>query len=267
MSPLAFGGHKLVLGMIHLSPLPGTPFHEEGSFQATLATAVASAVALAEGGADGCLVQTVDRVYPVVDESDPARTAAMALVVQAIRNHVDDGFHVGVQMMRNALKPSLAVARVAGGDFIRAGVLVGRTITPHGVVEANPLDVMAYRKAIGAQGVAVVAEVDSMHFNPADSGMTTARAATSARYVGADAVSLAHPDEERTLTMIRSVREAAPGLPVVLAGHTHHGNVRRLLAEADGAFVGTCLEADGWGGRIVADRVRAYVEAVREVEG
>ena len=57
------GKRKVVLGMVHLPPLPGTPFYHENSFQHTLEVAVASACALAEGGADGCLVQTVDRVY------------------------------------------------------------------------------------------------------------------------------------------------------------------------------------------------------------
>ena len=34
--------------------------------------------------------------------------------------------------MRNALKASLAVAKVAGGSYIRAGALVGATLTPQG---------------------------------------------------------------------------------------------------------------------------------------
>jgi hypothetical protein len=48
--------------------------------------------------------------------------------------------------------------------------------------------------------------------------------------------------------MIASVRKAVPGVPVILSGYTSHGNAARLLAAADGAFVGTCLERGGWGG-------------------
>ena len=71
------GKRRAVLGMIHLQPLPGTPFYKEGSFNQILDTAVQSARALYDGGADGCLVQTVDRIYSVKDESDPARTTLM----------------------------------------------------------------------------------------------------------------------------------------------------------------------------------------------
>ena len=158
------GKRKAVLGMIHLQPLPGAVFYADGSFNQTLETAVESAQALYHGGADGCLVQTVDRIYSVKDESDPTRTTAMGLIVHAIVQATGADFQVGVQLMRNALKASLAVAKVAGGSFIRAGALVGTTLTAHGMVEANPLDVMEYRKKINAWDVKVIAEVDSMQF-------------------------------------------------------------------------------------------------------
>jgi membrane complex biogenesis BtpA family protein len=260
------GRRKVVLGMVHLPPLPGTPFHEEGSFGQILDGAVQSARALAEGGADGCLVQTVDRVYAPGEDSDPARTAAMALVVSAIAEAAGGDFQVGVQLMRNALKASLAVAKVAGGSYIRAGALVGATLTPHGMVEARPLEVMEYRAKISAGHVRIIAEVESMHFRWFGEGRPVAEVARAAMSTGADAVSLGHPDEARTLEMIAAVRQAVPGVPVILAGYTSHENAARLLAAADGAFVGTCLERGGWGGQVDAGRVRAYMDIVRGLE-
>jgi predicted TIM-barrel enzyme len=49
---------------------------------------------------------------------------------------------------------------------------------------------------------------------------------------------------------------------VILGGYTTHENAARRLAEADGAFVGACLEPEGWGGRIDVERVREYVKIV-----
>ena len=260
------GKRKAVLGMIHLQPLPGTLYYKEDSFKQTLETAVESARALCEGGADGCLVQTVDRIYSVKDESDPARTTAMGLIVQAIAQASGEEFQVGVQIMRNALQASLAVAKVSGGSYIRAGALVGTTLTAHGMMEANPLDVMEYRKKINAWDIKVIAEVDSMHFKWFGEDKPTAEVARSAKYVGADAVSLGDPDESKTLDMIASVRKTVPGLPIILAGYTNHDNAAHLLAAADGAFVGTCLERGGWGGQIDVERVKAYVDIVRGLE-
>ena len=260
------GQRKAVLGMIHLQPLPGTLFYKDGSFTQTLDLAVQSARALYDGGADGCLVQTVDRIYSVKDEADPARTTAMGLIVHAIGQATGDEFHIGVQLMRNALKASLAVAKVAGGTFIRAGAVVGMTLTMHGMVEANPLEVMEYRNKIHAWDIKVIAEVDSMHFKWFGEAKSTAEVARSAQHVGADAVSLGDPDESTTLEMIASVRKAVPGLPIMLAGYTNHDNAARLLAAADGAFVGACLERGGWGGQIEVERVKAYVDIVRRLE-
>jgi predicted TIM-barrel enzyme len=65
------------------------------------------------------LVQTADRVYTTADESDPARTAAMAFIVHSIVHDTGSDFQVGVQLMRNAVKVSLAVAKVAHGTFRR----------------------------------------------------------------------------------------------------------------------------------------------------
>jgi uncharacterized protein len=256
------GTRKTVLGMVHLPPLPGTPFHEDGSFGQIIDTAVGSALALAEGGANGCLVQTVDRVYHPGEDSDPARTAAMALVVNAIAQAASDDFQVGVHLMRNALKASLAVAKVAGGSYVRASALVGATLTPHGMVEGHPLEVMEYRAKIHAERIKIIAEVESMHFRWLGGDRPVAEVARAAVSSGADAVAVADRDEGRVLEMIAAIREAVPGVPVILAGYTTHQNAARLLAAADGAFVGRCLESGGWGGQIDAGRVRAYMDIV-----
>ena len=260
------GGPKAVLGMVHLAPLPGTPFHERGSFGRIVDAAVRSARALADGGADGCLVQTVDRVYAAGEDSDPARTAAMAIAVKAIADAPGAGFQVGVQLMHNALTASLAVAKVAGASYIRASALVGATFTAYGVVEARPLDVMEYRAKIGAEDIRIIAEVETMHFKWFGEPRTAGQVARAAVAVGADAVAVSHHDEARAMGLVASVREAVPQVPVFLAGNTNHDNAGRLLAAADGAFVGTCLESGGWGGAVDPARVRAYMDIVRGLE-
>jgi membrane complex biogenesis BtpA family protein len=268
MRPLfVAGGPKALIGLIHLRPLPGTPYHQSGSMPEITATAVRSALALREGGADGCLVQTVDRVYSVADESDPARTVAMGLIVNAIVAAVGPDFHVGAQLMRNAVRPSLATAKVAGGTFIRATALVGMTLSPHGMVRPDPLAVMEYRKKIDAEDIALVVDVDSPHYQWFGEAKPVGAVAHQARLAGAHAVAVGHPDEQRTLDAVAAVRAAAPDLPIILAGFTNHENAVRLLRAADGAFVGGAWERAGWGSEIDAGRVAEYVATVRAAAG
>lgn len=259
------GKKKVVIGMVHLLPLPGTPFYEEGTMEAALDKAVADATALDQGGADGCLIQTVDRLYPSGDEADYARVAAMSAIVKAVSDATRPEFQIGVQIMVNALKASIAVAKVCGGSFVRCTALVGATLSASGVVEANPLDVLAYRTQIGAQPIQLIAEVESMHFKWMGD-KSVAEVARMASRAGAKAVEVAHPDEDTNARLVRDIKSKMPELPVILGGHTNHENAARRLAEADGAFVGRCLELDGWGGRVDVERVREYVNIVSSLK-
>jgi hypothetical protein len=255
------GKKKVVIGMVHLQPLPGTPFYQEGSMPQVIDNAVADATALYHGGADGCLVQTMDRVYPADDEADYARVAAMATIVKAVADATAPSFHIGVQIMMNALKASVAVAKVCGGSFLRCTALVGATLTASGMVQAKPLDFLNYRTQIGANQVKLIAEVNSMHFRWLGD-RPTAEVARMASRIGADAVEIAHPDEDTNTKLVREIKQALPNLPVILGGHTTHENVARRLAEADGVFVGSCLKVGSRDSRVDIERVREYVKIV-----
>ena len=113
------GKKKIIIGMVHLGAMPGTPFYEEGSYEATFEQALRDAKALDEGGATGCLVQTVERVYPTNDEADYARVVGVGNIVRAIAQETRPDFQIGVQIMTNALQASVAVAKVSGGSFLR----------------------------------------------------------------------------------------------------------------------------------------------------
>lgn len=81
-------GKKLIIGCIHLLPMPNTPFYTSGDFERSLEKAVKDAAALKNGGADGCIIQPVDRVYTNTDDTDYVRVACMAVVGQEVRRVV-----------------------------------------------------------------------------------------------------------------------------------------------------------------------------------
>lgn len=260
------GKKKIIIGMVHLGTMPGTPFYEEGSYEETFEQALRDAKALDEGGASGCLVQTVERVYPTRDEADYARVVGVAHIVRAIAKEMRPDFQIGVQIMTNALQASVAVAKVSGGSFLRCFALVGQSLSPWGMIKANPIDFLHYRKRINATDIKLIAEVDGMHFKWFGEEKLVAEIAGTAVNAGADAVEVAHADEEANLKQIHDIKASLPDLPVILGGHTNHENVARRLAKADGAFVGSAFEPGGWGGAIDKQRVRDYMEIVRSLE-
>lgn len=76
---------KLVFGLIHLLPMPGTPYYEAGNYEASIKKAIEDAKALENGGASGCLIQTVDKVYPTGDDSDYTRVSCMAVIANEVK--------------------------------------------------------------------------------------------------------------------------------------------------------------------------------------
>ena len=260
------GKKKLVIGLIHLYPMPGTPNFQEGNFEKSLEKAVRDSKSLYDGGADGCLIQTVDKIYPSKDEADYARLAGMAAITYAVSQVTGSEFSIGVQLMWNSIRASLAVAKVCGGTFTRCTALVGATMSPFGLVEADPLGVMNYRKLIDAQNIKMVAEIEGMHFHWYGESKSIVQVARHAEMVGATAVEIAIQDEEKSNQTLKEIKETLPNLPIILGGYTNHANAASRLKYADGAFVGTCLEKKGWGGDIDVDRVKEYVEIVRNLE-
>lgn len=261
--PFDTRGQKRVIGMVHLPPLPGTPFYAEGSFGAMKAAAVRDALALDRGGADGCLIQTVDRVYPADNRCDPARLSAMTLIAAAVVEATSAQFIVGLQIMSNATDAAIAVANMVGADFVRATAFIGTTDTQWGTLKGDAEKTIAYRKSIAAERIEIVADIRTQHFSWIGGTPALGRIARWAREAGAGAVCIGDPDETVVADLVQEVRTACPDLPIVLSGHSNHANASRLMRHVDGALVATCLQANGWSGPIDEERVRAYVAAAR----
>lgn len=257
---------KLVFGLVHLRPMPGTPFYTDGDLEASIEKAVKDAKALENGGASGCLIQTVDKVYPSTDDTDYVRVACMSVVANEVKRAVGPDFKVGVQIMWNCITPSLAVAKSVNADFTRCTALVGTTESPYGMVQADPLKVLEYRRKIEAEGVELIAEVGGYHrphFVEGYDRDLLLGFVRSANTLGVHAVEIMHKDEEINNKMAQDIRAAFPNMPIVLGGGTNVSNVRSRLAHADAALVGSCFQDGNWGGPINEATVAAYMEQVR----
>ena len=257
---------KLVFGLIHLRPMPGTPHYQDGDLEASIEKAKLDAKALENGGASGCLIQTVDRIYPAGDDTDYARVACMSVVANEVKKVVGPDFKIGVQIMWNCITPSLAVAKSVNADFTRCTALVGTTQSPFGLVEAEPLKVFEYQRKIEAESVELIAEVGGYHrphFVDGYDKDLLLGFVRSAATMGVHAVEIMHKDEKINNQMCSDIRNAFPNMPIVLGGGTDVSNAKSRLALADAALVGRCFQDDNWGGRISEATVAAYMEQVR----
>lgn len=258
-------GKKVIIGLVHLLPMPGTPLFEEGNIEKMTEKAINDCLALQRGGAQGGLIQSVDVIYPATDDTDYARVATLAMIAGRVRAEVGPDFKIGVQLMWNCITPSLAVAKAAGADFTRCSVLVGSADSIYGRVEANPLAIMEYRNKINARGVAMISEISGYHNKGEYDKADLQNKAASSMRVGADAIEVYAKDFEMNERLIKDVKEMG-NFPVILGGGTTVDNCKERLRYADGALVGSAFEGGNWGGPIIETIVSDYMKKIRELE-
>lgn len=249
--------------MVHLEALPGSPRYG-GSLERVLDAARRDAAALVGGGADAVMVENFNDV-PFFRTRVPRVTiAAMTAAVVAVRE-VAGRTPVGVNVLRNDGRAGLAIAFTAGCAFIRVNVLSCARVTDQGVIEGIAADLLRDRVALGAQAVQVWADVDVKHSRPLGSAgpddlKRDVEDLRDRALADAVIVSGSGTGKPAAIEKIARVHEAAGGLPVIVGSGVTPESLAGLVGMVRGLIVGTALKE---GGRVSADRVRRFAEAVR----
>ncbi|MDW8367240.1 MAG: BtpA/SgcQ family protein [Abditibacteriales bacterium] len=237
-----FRSAKPLIGMVHLLPLPGS-VRFAGDLDAVVQRALEDAHALAQGGADGVLVENFGDA-PFHKYVEPHTVAAMAIVVKEVVRAVN--VPVGVNVLRNDAQAALAIAAAAGARFIRVNVHTGAMVTDQGIIEGCADETLRYRKMLGAD-VKIFADVFVKHAAPL--GMQTLeQAAKDTAYRGlADALIItgAATGEAPALDDLRRVKTAVPDVPVFVGSGVNAENIGQILSIADGVIVGTSVKGEG----------------------
>lgn len=228
--------------MVHLLPLPGSP-RFAGDFDAVLRRALDDARALVEGGADGVIVENFGDA-PFHKCVEPHTVAAMAIVVKEVVRALS--VPVGVNVLRNDAQAAMAIAAMAGAQFIRVNVHSGAMVTDQGIIEGRADKTLRYRKMLGAD-VKIFADVFVKHAVPLGAP-TLKQAAKDIAYRGlADVliVSGAGTGEATDLDDVRGVKAVVPDVPVFVGSGVNADNIAEVLKVADGVIVGTSLKVEG----------------------
>lgn len=256
------------MAMVHVPALPGAPAASK-TIREIIGHSVTEAMALASAGFDGILIENMhDRPY-LLGAVGPEITAAMTAVLSAVRKEVDTP--LGVQVLAGANREALAVALAGGADFIRAEGFVFSHIADEGqftTADAGPL--LRYRRAIGADHIAVVADIKKKHAShaiTADVGI--ADTAHAAQFFGADGLVITGASTGRPASPndVRSARGAV-NIPVIVGSGVDPENLAALWPHADAFIVGSYIKRDGdWRNPLDADRINALLSASRSLCG
>jgi len=216
-------------------------------------------VVLQEAGFSAVLLENFHDVPFRKEHADPETVAALAVIGSVVRAAVR--LPLGFNVLRNDALAALALAHATGGSFVRVNVLAGAAATDQGLIEGRADELLRRRAALGAEAVAILADVDVKHATSLDRRPAPLRARDLVQRAGADAVLVTgaatgqapDPDE------LSAVADAVAPVAVLAGSGTTPQTLAATLRRCSGAVVGTALK-NPQTGRIERSRAVAYVE-------
>jgi uncharacterized protein len=259
-----FGTHrKVLIGVVHLQPLPGSP-RWRGGIDSLIEFAVNDARAYESGGAHGLFIENFGDVPFTKGNVSPETIAAMAAAGRAIRRAVK--LPIGFNVLRNDPCAALALCAVCNGAFIRVNVHTGAMLTDQGLIEGNAYETLRYRQRICPEAQ-IFADVHVKHAMPLGNSTIedAARDTVERGLVDALIVSGAGTGLAAEIADVQRVRRTAPATKILLGSGVTLANLRDFLPVADGFIVGSSLKLQGrLSNPIDPKRVAALVRAIEK---
>jgi membrane complex biogenesis BtpA family protein len=235
---------KLLLGVVHLKPLPGSPRYGGEPLAGLTAAARADAEALLEAGFDGYVLENFGDAPFFPREVPPHTIAAMTRIACELPRA---GAFVAVNVLRNDAAGALAIAAAADLQAIRVNIHAGAMVTDQGLIEGRAAETLRLRQLI-VPGAAILADVDVKHAVALGAAHDLREAARDAAYRGlADALIVTGKATGSPAARddLKAVREAVPDRPLLVGSGVDEKTAREWLQLADGIIVGSALKRQG----------------------
>jgi membrane complex biogenesis BtpA family protein len=256
-----FDHPKPIVGVIHLSPLIGSPQSTQ-PLREIRARALSDAGTLIDNGIDGVIVENYGDVpfYPASVE--PHTVAALTLVANEIRERHPQT-PIGLNVLRNDAKSAMAIATVTDANFIRVNVHTGGMLTDQGIIQGNAHETLRYRAILKSE-VKIFADIAVKHAIPLAPIDILASAEDTYHRGLADALIVTGTATGRStdLDQLETVKSAIPQASVFVGSGVTTDNLAEVLQYADGVIVGTSIKRDGvTTNGVDANRVSALIKA------
>jgi len=258
-----FATEKTLIGAVHLPPLPGSPAYRGQPVAELCRFAVEEARGYVDNGFDSVIVENHwDLPFLKPGQHGYEVAAVMGVITAAVVAEI--GPSVGVSVLSNAGRCSVASAWAAGAGWVRVNQWVNAYVANEGVIEGQAAETTRYRHAIGADPVKVFADVHVKHGAHAIvADRTLAEQTEDAEFFDADVLIAtgSRTGHATSVAEVVGIRDHTQ-LPVVIGSGIDPGNVSALLAECDGAIVASAAKDNGrWWGRVSPENVRAVARA------
>ncbi|WP_376705221.1 BtpA/SgcQ family protein [Mesorhizobium sp. ISC25] len=260
-----FGRTKVVIGVVHLAPLPGAPRYNGAAVEVIYQRGLDDAKAYLDGGCDGVIVENHgDIPFAKPDDIGPETAAYMAVVSDRIRREL--GRPIGINVLANAAIPALAIASAAGAGFVRVNQWANAYVANEGFVEGESGRAARYRARLRANGIRIFADAHVKHGAHAIvADRPVEELVKDLVFFDADAIIATgqRTGHAADLGYISMIKQAA-GLPTLVGSGVTADNARDILAIVDGIIIASALKHDGvWWNQVDSARVKAFMGGLK----
>lgn len=155
----------LIIGVIHLPALPGSPnFKLTENFMSELIDfTIRNSKRLEEGGVDGIILENYHD-YPFSKRVNDVKTiSAIAIITHEVVKEVS--IPVGINLLRNSCPEAAVIALTAGASFIRCNAFCEVIVCPEGIIEPCAREVYEVFRYFDRK-VQVLADILVKHASP-----------------------------------------------------------------------------------------------------
>ncbi|XP_056464509.1 uncharacterized protein F13E9.13, mitochondrial [Gadus chalcogrammus] len=262
-----FGRLKsVVIGMIHVQAMPGTPLNKMNISQITYEACKEAEIYL-NVGIDGLIIENMHDI-PYSLSVGPEVCASMTAVCTTVRG-LCPTLPLGIQILSAANKPAIAVALASGLDFMRAEGFVFSHVADEGLLNACAGDLLRYRRQIGAEHIQIFTDIKKKHSSHAlTSDVSIEETAKAAEFFLSDGIIVtgiatgAQADPQELKAVALSVN-----IPVLIGSGVTYDNVDHYM-DANAMIIGSHFKKDGhWANPVDQENVRRFMSKIQQLRG
>jgi len=235
---------SVVVAALHLPPSPAVQ-RETSALRKILDFALRNAEKVVKAGIPAMYIQDIGDL-PVQKKVQPHTVAFLSVVGAKLREEFP-GLALGVCTMSHGAREPLAIAQAIDAQFVRIKVFTGAMVKSEGILEGCAQEAISYRTSIGAEHILILADVYDRTGIPLGEMPLVESARAAVVHNRADALILTGLTFNESIQMLKKVREANLGVPMLLGGGADEENIADVLNLADGVIVSSSFKPiGGW---------------------
>jgi membrane complex biogenesis BtpA family protein len=261
-----FNINKPVIGMIHVSALPGTPNYE-GSIKQIIDLAKREALIYKENGIDAIAIENMHDVPYLKRTVGSEITSLMSVIGYEVKNLTK--LPCGIQILAGANKDAIAAAHSGGLDFVRTEGFVFAHVADEGIIESDAGELLRYRKQIAAENILIFTDIKKKHSSHSiTSDVDIVETAKAAQFFLSDGIIITGSSTgyEADIDEVKKVKDEIK-IPVIVGSGIATENINKYLPIADAFIVGSSLKKEGsWVNEVDVERVKRFMKRVNELK-